>query len=171
MGVGDDWVVLGKISGIHGLGGWIKVFSYTQPPGGILDYDPWCLAGPDDRQRRQVSLQDGRRQGKGILAKLDGCGDRDQARSLIGLDIATRRANLPSIGDGEYYWSDLIGLRVVAADGAPLGIVHQMLDTGANDVMVIHGERERLIPFLVGTVVRRVDVSDGLILVDWDPDF
>ena len=171
MGAADSWVVIGEISGVHGVSGWIKVYSYTQPPDGILGYDIWYLGARDSQQRRQVSLQDGRRQGKGIFVKIDGCGDRDQASSLIGMEIAIRRTDLPSIEDGEYYWADIVGLRVVAVDGAALGVVHRMLDTGANDVMVVHGERERLIPYLPGPVVRQVDVGGGIIEVDWDPDF
>lgn len=171
MGAADSWVVIGEVSGPHGVSGWLKVHSYTHPPDGILGYDLWYLGGRDSQHRRQMALQEGRRQSKAIFAKLDGCGDREQANSLIGMEIAIRRTDLPSIGDGEYYWADIIGLRVIATDGAPLGVVHRILDTGANDVMIVHGERERLIPYLPGSVVRQVDVSGGIIEVDWDPDF
>ena len=169
--VEERWVVLGKVCGVHGVAGWIKVFSYTQPPSGILAYDPWYIDGPDGRLRRRVSLQDGRCQGKGILARVEGCGDRDRARALIGAEIAVPRDALPKIDDDDYYWSDLIGLRVNSVEGVVLGVVDHMLDTGANDVMVVRGERERLIPFLLDSVVRSVDITGCSVLVDWDADF
>ena len=171
MGVADRWVVLGKVSGVYGVAGWVKVFSYTQPLEGILDYRNWYLAGPSSSQRRPVSLRVGRRQGKSIVASLDECEDRDRATALVGFEIAVPRTDLPSIAADEYYWADLIGLRVVAADGVDLGRVDHLLETGANDVMVVRGERERLIPFLPERVVRQVDVESGTIRVDWDSEF
>ena len=110
--------------------------------------------------------------GKGLVVGLRDYTDRDQARSLIGLEIAVPRAELPAPEEGEYYWADLVGLKVETTEGQILGTVDHLIETGANDVLVVHGEdRERLIPFVADQVIRRVDLAAGLIQVDWDPDF
>ncbi len=170
---GSRWVVLGRVSGLFGVRGWIRVFSYTDPRDRILAYPRWYL-GPaaEGTGGRPVEVLGGRVHGKGILARLAGCEDRDAAAALIGLDIAVRREDLPPLAAGEYYWSDLEGLRVTTRDGAELGRVRRLFDTGANDVMVVDdGERERLIPFIQGRVVTRIDLDAARMEVDWDPDF
>lgn len=118
-----------------------------------------------------MALAEGRRYGKGILARLAVCNDRDRARDLIGSDIAVRRSELPDPGRDRFYWADLEGLTVRNRDGVELGVVDHLLETGANDVLVVKGERERLIPYVRGAVVVSVDLEQGVILVDWDPEF
>ena len=162
------WVILGRVTGLFGVRGWVKVFSETSPRTNILEYPVWYL-----RQSggwREYALQEGHPQGKGIVAQLSGCDDRDQAALLMGADIAIPRDQLPEAGDEEYYWADLEGLRVVNLQGVELGRVHHLFETGANDVMVVQGERERLIPF-TGDSIKRVDLTEGCIFVDWDPEF
>ena len=105
-----------------------------------------------------------------MIARLDGCHGRDEADGYRGCEIAVERSRLPETEDGEYYWTDLVGLRVVTGDSVDLGEVGHMMETGANDVMVVRGGIERLIPFLPGTVVRSVDVERGVVAVDWHPD-
>ena len=105
-----------------------------------------------------------------MIARLHGCHDRDVARGYRGCEIAVERARLPDADDGEFYWTDLVGLRVSTTDGVHLGEVVRMLETGANDVMVVQGSNERLIPYLPGTVVQTVDVERGAMVVDWHPD-
>lgn len=164
----DRWVVLGRVSGLFGVQGWIKVFSDTSPRENILGYPRWYLK--QDGEWQPHALLDGRRQGKGIVARLEGCSDRDRAAELIGADIAVRRDQLPDAGAGEYYWTDLQGLRVETLEGVDLGRVDHLFETGANDVMVVQGGRQRLIPFVDG-VIDRVDLGAGVIRVDWDEDF
>ena len=106
-----------------------------------------------------------------VAAWLEGCEDRDRAQALAGATVAVRRAELPDPGEGEHYWADLIGLTVVSAAGQELGRVAGLMATGANDVLVVQGERERLIPFLPGSVVQEVDLAARRVRVDWDPDF
>ena len=113
----------------------------------------------------------GREQGKTLIARLPGLGDRDTARSLIDTEIAVYRDQLPEAANGEYYWSDLVGLSVVTVQGEELGTVERLIETGANDVLVVTGDRERLVPFVVGRYVKSVDLGAGRIEVDWDPDF
>lgn len=160
-------VPLGYISGVHGLGGWVKIHSWTRPREAIFDYQPWLL-GSD---RNPVNVRQGRVQGKTLAAELPGVEDQEMARSLAGMEIAVYREQLPELTEGEFYWSDLVGLEVVTAGQVPLGRVTRLIETGANDVLVVEGDRERLIPFVNGRYIKRVDFDAGCIEVDWDPDF
>lgn len=164
----DEYVVVGRVAGLYGVRGWIRVESFTQPPENILGYAPWYL----EIQGGWVPSEpaDGKAHGKGMVARLAGCDDRDAAARLVGAAIAVRRGQLPEPGEGEYYWSDLIGLRVVNRQGVEFGRVASLMETGANDVLVVEGERERLIPVTAEALVG-VDLEAGLITVDWDPDF
>ena len=160
-------VALGYISAVHGIKGWVKVHSWTRPMEAILDYQPWLL-GEDSKS---VKIVDGRKQGKGLAALLPGYEDREQAANLVGQQIFVEREQLPPAEKDEYYWSDLIGLKVHTTTGVVLGRVDRLMETGANDVLVIQGDREHLVPFIQGQYVKRVDLEDGLIEVDWDPEF
>lgn len=164
----DQHIIVGRIAGLFGVRGWVKVFSHTQPLDNILSYTPWLLLR--DGHCTPVKPLAGRVHGKGIVAQLEGCDDRDAAAALVGCDIAIERSQLPRAGTGEFYWADLIGLKVVTLDGVELGVVDHLLETGANDVVVVQGERERLLPY-VDQVIREVDLDGGLMRVDWDPDF
>ncbi|MDJ0709843.1 MAG: ribosome maturation factor RimM [Woeseiaceae bacterium] len=161
-------VVLGRISGLFGVQGWVKVYSYTDPREAVLDYDRWLLSGNDGW--REATVAEGQRHGKTIIARIDGYVDRDQAATLVGTDIGVARDALPGTDANQFYWSDLEGLRVVHRDGCELGTVAYLLETGANDVMVVKGEQERLIPFVMGKVVLGVDLDNGEIQVDWEWD-
>ena len=165
----SELVTLGRISGLYGVRGWVRVFSHTDPREGIVRYSPWYLRLGGEW--REVRLAEGRRHGKGVVARIEGCEDRDQAARLMGAEIAVRREQLPPLPPGEYYWTDLEGLRVVTREGVELGTVARLMETGANDVLVVRGERERLILYLPERVVLEVDLEGGLIRVDWDPDF
>ena len=160
-------VELGYISAVHGIKGWVKVHSWTKPMEAIFNYQPWLL----EKDKKPVDIVDGRKQGKGLAALLPDCEDRDQAARLVGQKIFCRREQLPATDEDEYYWSDLEGLEVRTTHGESLGRVERMMETGANDVMVIRGDRERLVPFVQGQYVTRVDLEEGLIEVDWDPEF
>ncbi len=162
-------MVVGRVVGVFGIKGWVKVFSHTQPRENILRYDPWWLAEGDGWRR--VALAGGQRHGKGLIAQVAGVADRDAAQALVGRDIAIDRAQLPALPEGEYYWSDLIGLQVYGTGGVPLGRVKELIETGAHDVLVVQGERERLIPWAVPQIVKAVDLAAGRIDVDWAPDY
>jgi 16S rRNA processing protein RimM len=124
----------------------------------------------DGGEWRDRSVAQAKVHGHTVVAKLDGCEDRDAAAALRGKLVAVPRAELPGTQSGEYYWADLIGLAVVNESAQPLGRVSGMLQTGANDVLVVSGERERLIPF-IATVVRSVDLPAGVMRVEWDADY
>jgi 16S rRNA processing protein RimM len=165
----EQHISVGKISGVFGIKGWVKVFSFTDPRENILTYSPWLLKKGD--QTKTVNVVGGQLQGKTIVAQLADVDDRDQAASLMGWDIFITQDQLPKAAKGEYYWSDLIGLQVETIDGVQLGVVDSLLETGANDVIIVQGERERVIPFLQGRTIIKVDLEAGKIIVDWDPDF
>jgi len=162
-------ISVGKISGVFGIKGWVKVFSFTDPRENILTYSPWLLKKGDET--KTVNVVDGQLQGKTIVAQLTDVNDRDQAASLMGWDIFITQDQLPKAAKGEYYWSELIGLNVETIDGVQLGVVDSLLETGANDVIIVQGERERVIPFLQGQTIINVDLDAGKIVVDWDPEF
>lgn len=159
--------MVGRISGLYGVRGWVKVFSETEPRDNILTYNPWYLGAG----RKPRELAEGRRHGKGLIARLEGCEDRDQAAALVGLEIRIRRDQLPRLGADEFYWADLVGLSVETLEGRRLGRVDRVFATTANDVLVVNGERERLLPFLWDRVIKDVDLDLGRIRVDWDPEF
>jgi len=159
-----DLVTVGQVAGLFGVHGWVKVYSYTRPREAILKYNPWQVRTPSGW--RSFALETGHAHGKGIVARLEGVSDRDQARHLIGAEIAVRSEQLPAPKAGEYYWTQLEGLRVINLLGQELGTVSHLFETGGNDVMVVQGERERLIPF-TAQVIRRVDLVQGEIRVDW----
>lgn len=162
-------IEVGKISGVFGIQGWVKVFSYTDPPGNILSYSPWMLK--KNAETKIIKVTRGKLQGKGIIAQLEGITDRNLAETLMGYDVFISASQLPKAGAGEYYWSDLIGLAVETEDGVPLGCVDSLLETGANDVLIVKGERERAIPFLQGPTIKSIDLAAGKMVVDWDPEF
>lgn len=165
-------VIVGKIAGQHGVKGWLKVHSYTRPAAQILRYRRWLLAGRRDAcDWRPVQVAAAREQAPRLLAKLAGVDDRTAGEELAGQWIAVAESQLARLPPGEYYWSDLIGLAVVNRAGAELGVVDHLLETGANDVLVVRdGATERLLPWSPRAIVA-VDVAAGRLRVDWDADW
>ncbi len=165
MSADKDFVSLGYINGVFGVKGWVKVFSYTRPRAGILDYDTWYL------NREPVKVTHGHPQGQGVVAKFEHINDRDQARLLTRVEIEVKREQLPSLTQDDYYWSDLEGLEVFNLSGERLGQVNYLMETGANDVLVLKGEQACLIPWKIPEIVKQVDLQQGRIDVDWEADF
>ena len=169
-GAGEKLVLLGRIVGVHGVRGELKLESYTEPRMQIFRYQPWLLRTASGE--KTIDACRGRAQGKGLVAELPGIADRDAAAALAGAEIWVMRSALPAVKPGEYYWSDLEGLEVVTTEGVSLGKVSHVVATGANDVLVVKdAKRERLIPFLVGQFVVKIDLDATSITVDWDPEF
>jgi len=164
----DETICVGHIIGAQGVKGWIKVYSDTSPRENILNYSPWQIKTGDLLRTVEIN---GRLRGKNVLAKLAGVEDREQAIELAGTKIYILAEQLPKLDEGEYYWSDLIGLEVESLQAEPLGTIETMMETGANDVMVIQGDRERLIPFVMDAVVRKVDLANKRVIVDWKSDY
>lgn len=164
-----QYILVGEISGVFGLKGWVKIFSYTEPRENILSYSAWQLR--KNGEIKSFKVKEGQRQGKNVVAHLETVDDRDVAESLIGWEIYIERDQLPALAQNEYYWTDLVGLNVITKSGVDLGVIDHLFETGANDVLVVSGDRERLIPFLMGQTVLEVDLDGKCLTVDWDPDF
>ncbi len=164
-------IQIGEISGVYGVKGWVKIYSYTQPRENVLHYSPWQLSHRGEV--RTLKVMEGRRQGKAVVARLQGIESREQAEALRGARISIERSQLLPLAEGEYYWADLIGLEVFDSLGNSLGKVTNLMETGANDVLLVHGEdgREILIPWIREQVIQEVDLEAGSIRVDWDPDY
>jgi 16S rRNA processing protein RimM len=168
---GGRRVLLGRIVGVHGVRGAVKLESFTEPRLEIFRYKPWLLEREPERFE-EITGAEGHAQGKGMVATLPGVTDRDVAATWIGARIWVPREALPELESGEYYQTDLEGLQVVNEAGEDLGRVTHMFDNGAHDVLVTRDEagRERLIPYVVGTYLKSVDLQDGRITVDWNKD-
>ncbi|GAB3682233.1 ribosome maturation factor RimM [Salinisphaera aquimarina] len=174
MTVANTPIVLGRVNGLFGVKGWLKVYSYTRPADNLLEFAEWMIGRQDNW--RPFRVLESRVQGKTLVARLgdtDGVPlpDRDAAVELLELDIAVSREAMPPLPHGAFYWFDLIGLEVVNRDGVPLGRVTEMMETGANDVLVLAGDRERLVPFVYGEIIDSVDLDAQRIVADWDPEF
>jgi 16S rRNA processing protein RimM len=171
----ERFAILGRITAPYGVKGWVRVHPFTESKGSLLRYRSWWVGHEERWSERQV-LQS-RVHGSAVVAQILGCVGRDAAEQLRGEQVAVLRSALPETRDNEFYWADLLGLRVVNAGGEELGEVGELLETGANDVLVVEpsagsiDDRQRLIPYLPGDVVLEVDLATGRILVDWDPDF
>lgn len=165
----DELVAMGYVSGAFGVRGWVKLHADTEHADSLFDYPVWWLGKPG--QWREYRFEDGAVHTKALAAKLEGIEDRDAAFALRGLTVAIPRTELPKPADDEYYWTDLIGLAVVNRGGEVLGTVSKLMETGANDILVVQdGQVERLIPFIANFIVE-VDVAAGCIVADWGLDY
>ena len=173
--VGNE-VTIGKVGAVYGIKGWLKIHSFTDDQEAILDYFPWSLKLGNKIQ--SVEITDWRRHNNGLIVKVAGIDDRDLAQGLVGSEIFVNEEALPKLPEGEFYWRDLMGMKVVTNKGYDLGTVSDIMETGANDVLVVKanrndgfGKKERLIPYLDGQVVESVSIENKQICVDWDPGF
>jgi 16S rRNA processing protein RimM len=167
-------VTLGRVAGVFGIRGWVKLHSFTRPAENLLHYPHWWLLTAEPYQARLI---EGKAQVSGLVARIsDAQGapieDRDVAAALIGAEIQVDREALPQAPPGSYYWHDLVGLEVVSSADEPLGRVVSVMENGAQDVLVLEdGEQERLIPFVVGPIIQSVDLERKRIVADWAPDY
>ena len=160
---------MGRITAPFGIKGWVKLEPYTAAPGNLAAWAQWWI-GSQDTGWRACRVEQAQAQAGSLVAKLEGCEDRDAAAAYRGQDVAVSRSTFPAAQADEFYWADLIGLRVVNEQDEDLGTVTRLLETGANDVLVVEGDRERLIPF-TEQVIRRVDLPERVIRVDWGADY
>jgi len=156
-------IELGRVVGVFGVQGWIRLRSHTDPPEQILKYRRWTIAG------QEWKVVAGRAQGDTVVAQLEGLADRDAALKLRGGVIEVQRKALPKARSGEHYWTDLLGSEVVNGQGTVLGTLKAVTHNGAQDVMIVQGDVERLIPYVRGPIV--TSVAPGRIVVDWQADY
>jgi 16S rRNA processing protein RimM len=181
-------VIVGRVGGVYGVRGWVKIHSFTTPPEGLFAYSPWFLLPPSNNtgsagqnsRSEQVKLLEFRPHGKFFVAHFEGYDDRERATLVSQRDIEVSEVALPSLPEGEYYWQQMYGLNVcIETEGSELllGKVSSHMETGANDVMEVVpcqdslDDRTRLLPFVPGVHVLKIDLVAGKIMVDWDPDF
>lgn len=183
-------VVVGLVSGLHGVQGALKIKSFCEPAEGIFKYRPWSLSRPAPNASSSTSVKSAGSSANapeganlvGVPLKIRGAGtslaarfpeieDRDQAALWLGALISVPQSSLPKLALGDYYWRDLVGLKVENLQGIALGVIDEMMATGSNDVMVLSGDRQRLLPYIPGQFVMNVDLAVGKMLVDWDPEF
>jgi len=172
----ENQIILGKVGAVYGIKGWLKIHSFTDETDAILDYFPWSLKLGNKTQT--VDITDWRKHNKGLIVKVGNIDDRDEAQALVGSEILISDTSLPELPQGDFYWRDLIGMTVVTTKGYDLGVVSDMMETGANDVLVVKAnlndgfsKKERLIPYLLEQVIESVSVENKQICVDWDPGF
>lgn len=161
--------IIGKFGKTHGVKGWIRVISATSPPENIFELQPWFVKRKDEYSL--LDIVDSTRQHGHAIVKVAGVDSVEDAKLLTGLEIAGKQHLLPELDAGEYYWRDLQGLQVQNLQGHELGKVSHLFETGANDVLVVKGQREYLIPFITEQFIKDVNVAKGTLLVDWDVDF
>lgn len=168
MSKAPEKVIVGRIGAPHGVKGWVKIISFTEPTTNILDYQPWLIQQKNHWVTVTVDAE--QVHANAIVVKLPGCDDRDTAQTYTNADIAITADQLPALETNEFYWHDLIGATVINLQQVTLGVVDHLIATGSNDVMIVKAERERLIPY-ISQVIKKVDLEAKQIIVDWDADF
>ena len=164
----DDTVALGRINGVWGTRGWIKVFSDTDPPEAIFDYQPWLL----DESDQTLAVAEWRRQGPRLVARVEGVDSPEAATALVGKELSAPRSSLPTLEPGQYYWADLVGSEVVNLEGHVYGRIERLVATGANDVIEVTGDHgTTLIPFIPELYVKSVDLAAERVTVNWPLDW
>lgn len=164
-----NWVVIGKFGRPQGLTGMVRVFSFTDPKDNLYDYKNWhAKINHEIQEIKPVALQ---KNNKFDLVKIAGYESREQAAFLTNVEIIIEGSQLPILADDEYYWHELVGMEVQNCQGLSLGKVKEMLETGANDVIIVEGNKRYLIPYIINDFILNIDSINKIITVDWDPDF
>jgi len=181
----EGYTTLGRIGAAVGIKGWVRLISFTDPADNILQYRHFILAplpaggaaatAPDRTER--IEIDESRIQGKDFIGHIRGCDNRELARQYTGREMLVAKAALPDLDENEFYWFQLEGLQVINLQDETLGTVHHLIETGANDVLVVKptdqslDDQERLIPWIRGQVIKQVDIAGGIVRVDWEKDY
>jgi 16S rRNA processing protein RimM len=179
----EEYTTLGRIGAAVGIKGWVRLVSFTDPADNILQHRHFILApanggtgkAPGDVEK--IEIDESRIQGKGFIGHICGCDDREQARQYTGRELLVAKTTLPDLDEDDFYWFQLEGLQVINLQDENLGTVHHLMETGANDVLVVKptgqslDDQERLIPWIREQVIKRVDLEDGIVRVDWERDY
>ena len=164
-----NWIVVGRFGRPHGIKGFVTVHSFTDPADNILRYTDWHVYL--NNQWQAVKLLCVEVNNKTIIAQIEGYPEREVVSRLTNAEIAVQKNQLPELDPGEYYWHQLVGMNVINQKGESFGKVIELMPTGANDVLVVQGEKKHLIPYLPGLYVINIDDSQKIITVEWDMDF
>lgn len=176
MSSASDTLVIGIIGAPYGVKGWVKITSHTHDLDGVFAYTPWLLGQVEEG--KEYVVDQWRTHNKGLVAKLIGVDDRDDAEGIKNLEISIKAAMLPELDDSDVYWRELVGMQVVTDKGYNLGVIKELFETGANDVLLVKanlndafGQKERMVPYLLDQVIKQVDRQANTVTVDWDPAF
>ena len=176
MSSASDTLVIGIIGAPYGVKGWVKITSHTHDLDGVFAYTPWLLGQVEES--KDYVVDQWRTHNKGLVAKLIGVDDRDDAEGIKNLEISIKAAMLPELDDSDVYWRELVGMQVVTDKGYNLGVIKELFETGANDVLLVKanlndafGQKERMVPYLLDQVIKQVDRQANTVTVDWDPAF
>lgn len=169
MDTNSDWVIVGRFGRPHGIKGFVNIISFTEPRDNIFYYTDWHAR--IQKKWLPIKLLQTEVGNTLLLARVEGYQVREQVACLTNIDIAVSRVQLKALQPGEYYWHQLVGMKVVDQQGKLFGMVTEILPTGANDVLIVTGEKRHLIPYLPGQVVLEVNDNQRVITVDWDADF
>jgi 16S rRNA processing protein RimM len=165
----EDWIIIGRFGRPHGVKGLVTVYSFTDPRDNILSYSDWHAFLSNCWQ--PINVLSAQIHNKAIVAQIEGFPERELVARLTNVEIAVHKAQLAPLAPGEYYWHQLIGMKVINQQGLSFGEVIEVMPTGSNDVLVVKGEKRHLIPYLPGQVVTNIDSTTRIITVDWDTDF
>jgi 16S rRNA processing protein RimM len=165
----EEIVVMGKVLVPYGVSGWLKVYSFTEKLESFLIYKKLFLS-KDEKNWLEIKVKEIKVHGKTIIAKFSEIADRTQAENYKNYLIGVPKSYLPQLKEDQYYWNDLIGFEVLNLQDVSFGLVDRYIETGANDVIVVKGDKERLIPYTSMTVLK-IDTIKDKIIVDWDEDF
>ncbi len=165
----EDWVIVGRFGRPHGIKGLVTVYSFTEPNDNILSYSDWhAYLNYSWQPIKVLSVQI---HTKSIVAQIEGFSEREAVARLTNVEIAIHKAQLATLAAGEYYWHQLVGMKVINQQGLSFGQVIEVMPTGSNDVLVVQGEKRYLIPYLLGQFIIEIDDKTQTITVDWDMDF
>jgi 16S rRNA processing protein RimM len=167
-----NWLLVGSIGKPHGIKGWLKINSYTEPTTNILLYQPWHLTKSENNDSfHSIEIEDYQVYHQHLLVQFADCLTPEAARLLTHHKIYVERYKLAPLSETEYYWADLEGLKVYNDDNIYLGVVQTLLATGANDVLIVEGEKRYLIPFLLDNTIKSIDLEQQKMIVAWDANF
>ncbi|KTD05691.1 ribosome maturation factor RimM [Fluoribacter gormanii] len=165
----ENWIIIARFGRPHGVKGFVTVHSFTEPRDNVLKYENWHAF--INNKWQPIKLLRAEVQNKSIIAQIEGYPERELVAQLTNIEIAVRQEQLEKLEPGEYYWHQLIGMNVINQQGKSFGKVIEIIPTGANDVLVVEGNKRHLIPYLPGKFILDVDANQQLITVDWDMDF
>ena len=161
----DELIAVGKISGTHGIKGQLKVYSYSGNLESLSAARIVMLKSPDGATLQEIGIKSVKPHSGGFILSLKDYDDIDRALPLVGSELLLKRSQLPEPEDDEYYWCDLIGLRVVTTDGVELGTLDDIFETGSSDIYVVRKDtREYLIP-AIASVISSVDLAGGTMVI------
>ncbi|KTC87175.1 ribosome maturation factor RimM [Legionella cincinnatiensis] len=165
----NNWIIIARFGRPHGVKGLVTVHSFTEPRDNVLKYTNWHAF--IDNKWQLIKLIRAEVQNKSIIAQIEGYHERELVAHLTNIEIAVHQDQLEQLKPGEYYWHQLIGMSVINQQGESFGTVTEIIPTGANDVLVVEGNKRHLIPYLPGQFILDIDPNQKLITVNWDVDF